>query len=196
MKIKIILSIAFVSAICLSFVGSARCDATVISINPSSQTLPQSRIGTNYQIDINISDVANLWQWKVRLNWNPSVLNFIRVDEGTFLNSSGSTLFLNASARSGYVPEISDTLLENTSTSGSGLLAIVTFKVLAAGQSDITLNETLLTHPTGQVQIPHTVDNGQLIVVPEFQNWTFLAIALVATIPAAILAKKRFKPTN
>jgi hypothetical protein len=199
MRTNIILTIAFASVICLSFVGSARCDGTVISVSPSSYTLPQSQIGTNFQISINISGVANLWSWKVRLNWNPNILNVTSgPTEGTFMG--GGTLFLTSPTNytAGYVGEISDTFLSNTSVSGNGVLATVTFQVLAAGQSNITLNETELLQPeAGHPQITHTVNNGQLNVIPEFPSGAFLAIAFaVTTISAAFLAKKRLKPTR
>jgi hypothetical protein len=200
MKTNIFLVIAFASIVCLSIVGSARCDGTVISISPSSQTLSQSQIGKSYPITINISDVTNLWQWSVQLNWNPNVLNFTNIANGPFLESAGSTLFPPPPQRNGTLTEISDTLLNNRhSVNGSGVLATVTFLVLAAGQSDITLNNTVLTQPlsgnqTTHAEIVHTVNNGQLIVLSELSNWAMLAIIFVVSIPAAILARKRLKP--
>lgn len=201
MKTSIILAIAFAFVISLGLVGSARCDGTVISISPSSSTLPQSQIGANFRINITISGVTSLWSWKVRLNWNPNVLNFTNIDNGPFLESAGSTLFPPPPQRNGSLTEISDTLLKNSSVSGSGTLATVTFKILAAGQSDITLNETellgpLVGQPPNHLQIVNTVNNGKLTVLPEFQYWAFPAIILVATIPVAILAKKRLKPAT
>jgi hypothetical protein len=201
MKTNIVLAIAFASIICLGVVGSARCDGTVISISPSLSTLPQSQIGANFQININISDVASLWSWKVRLNWNPNVLNFTSIDEGPFLKSAGSTLFPPPPQRNGSLTEISDTLLANASVSGNGILATVVFKVLAAGQSDITLNETellqpLVGQPPSHPQIAHTVNNGRLIVLPEFPSWAPLAIIFVTAVPVVILVRKRLKPTH
>jgi hypothetical protein len=198
MKTRILLIIGLATVICMSFVGFTRSDGTVISISPSSSTLPQSQIGNSFQININISDVANLWFWKVRLNWNPSVLNFTKIGEGPFLKSAGySTLFPPPPQRSGCLTEISDGIMANASVSGSGVLATITFQVLAAGQSGITLNETVLLQPqSGHPQIANTVSNGQLIVLSEFPSWIPLAITLAAAIPAAILAKKRLKPTR
>jgi hypothetical protein len=199
MKTNIILVIAFASVICLCIVTCARCDGTVISISPSSQTLSQSQIGKNYQITINISDVTNLWHWRVRLNWNPNVLNFTSITNGPFLESAGSTLFLPPPERNGSLTEISDTLLSKNSMNGSGVLATVNFTILAAGQSELMLNNTLLLEPlsgnqTTHAQIACTVNNGQLFVLSELSNWVMPAIVFVVTIPAAILARKRLKP--
>ena len=202
MKIKSILAITFASMICLFFIHSAGCDGTVISVNPASSTLPKSAIGTNFQVNISISNVASLWSWKVSLVWNPNVLGFTNVTEGPFLMSGGSTLFLNAPIQNnGYLPEISDTLLENVSATGNGTLATVNFNVTGSGQSDITLNDTVLLQPSTeltQVPISHTVENGQVTVlgteIPEFPAWAILIVAIVSTMCAAIFVKKRSKP--
>ena len=196
MKTNIVLLIVLVSVICLSFVGSARGDSTTLSINPSSSTLPQSNIGANYQVNITISSVANLWSWVARLNWNQSVLNFTKIDEGQFLRSTGqSTFFAPPIAHDGYLTGISDTIYVSTqSVSGSGTLATVTFHVLAAGKTDITLNETDMWGPLSGGQHPHiiyTVMNGEVIVVPEFPGWVPLAVVFATAIPLALLLKRR-----
>jgi hypothetical protein len=201
MKTSVILAIAFASVIFLSLIGSVRCSGTVISISPSSDTIPQSQIGKSLQINITISNVPNLWGWVVTLNWNPNVLNFTNMTKGPFLESAGSTLFLYPTPGSGSLTQVTDELLENTSLSGNGTLATVTFQVLAAGQSNITLSDTLLYKPLSgsplsHAQIAHTVNNGQIIVISEFPSWALPAIIIVATIPAMILAKRRLKPTR
>ena len=201
MKTSIALAIAFASVVCLSIVGSAKCDGTVISISPSSRTLSQSQIGKSFLVNINVSDVTNLWHWRVRLNWNPNVLNFTSITNGPFLESAGSTLFVPPPEINGSLTIISDTLLSKNSVNGSGVLATVNFTILAAGQSELTLNNTLLEEPlsgnqTSHTQIAHTVSNGQVIVISEFPNWVLPAIIFVVTIPAAILAKKRHKLTR
>jgi len=204
---SIFVAIAFVSLICLSIVCSARSQGTVISVSPSSSTLLQSQIGTSYQINISISDVTNLWSWKVRLNWNPGVLNFLNITEGPFLKDIGATLFPPPPERSGYLTEVSDTLLENVSASGSGLLATVTFNVVGSGQSDITLTETELLEPiAGQPpthqQIANTVSNGELIVLgggglTGLLIWAIVAITIAVIIAlAAIIVIRRRKPTH
>lgn len=189
--------VAIAALFCLSLVGLARGGGTTISISPSSYTLSQSQIGTSFQINISISDVTNLWSWKVRLNWNPDVLNVTKVGEGPFLKSISATLFPPPPERNGSLTEVSCTLLSSSSASGNGVLATVTFQVLALGQSDITLNETELLQPgSGHPQMNCTINNGQITVVPEFPSWSFLAITFAATVLAAILTKKRLKPAR
>lgn len=200
MKTRIFLTVVIVTTIFLGFIGFARADGTVISISPSPLTIPQSQIGTNFKVNINISAVTNLWSWAANLNWNASVLNFTKISEGPFLKSAGNTFFAPTFPKSGSLPDISDSIdFSNDSVSGSGILATVTFKVLGAGQSGITLSDTALWLPlsknyTGHPLIPHTVDNGQVIVLPEFSSWALLTIAIAATVPTVILAKKRLKP--
>ncbi|HVP40934.1 MAG TPA: cohesin domain-containing protein [Candidatus Krumholzibacteriaceae bacterium] len=195
---KIVIIVVVVFAVCLGLVGFARGDGTTISISPPSSTLPESQIGNSFQVNITISNVPNLWFWTVRLNWDPAVLNVTNVEEGPFMQSAGQRLFLNTPPQpTGYIKEITCSLLSKNSVSGNGILATVTFNVTASGQSDITLNETQLLQPdtgSGHAQITHTVDNGHVIVVPEFPSWAIPAIILAATMAAAILTKKQLKP--
>ena len=197
MRKCIIFAIAFVSVICLSFIGSARCDGTTaLSINPPLTTLSQSPVGTNFTVSINITDVTDLWGWKVQLSWDPTVLNLTSgPTEGSFMG--GGTLFLASPTNysAGFIHEISDTYLSNTNVNGSGVLATVTFKVLAASPSNIVLNETELLGPyPTHTPIAHTVYNGQFVTVPEFSSGTILAAIFAATtLSAAIMIRKRTK---
>jgi hypothetical protein len=194
MRIKII-SLFIIFVIGLSMVDFCKCQEAAIAIDPSSYTVSQAQIGTTFQININITDVTNLWSWKVRLNWNPDVLNVTGVTEGPFLKSVGTTLFPPPPQRPGYLTEIDSTLLSPSSANGSGVLVTVTFEALAAGQSAITINETQLLQPDGSTEIPFTVSNGQVVVLPEFPNLLFLVFILAAT-TAVILIKKLPKLTR
>ncbi|HVP26297.1 MAG TPA: cohesin domain-containing protein [Candidatus Bathyarchaeia archaeon] len=195
MKVSVLWIVA--SIVCLSLVGLVRCDSLpVIAIDPPAVNLSQPDIGNNFDITINISNVANLHAWKVRLTWNSSVLNFSQVLEGPFLQSGGDpTLFLaSPHAINGSLKEISDSILTNSSVAGSGVLATVTFKVLSEGQSDIHLNETvLLQRMVGGIQpeINATVMDGYVNIIPEFPNLAILVIMCGAITAVAVLVKKR-----
>src|SRR5271157_1197497 len=133
MKSAIIFAvIAF--ALCLSMVGFVRGEGTVVAVDPSSLNITQDQIGNNFTCSINITGVANLWAWSLRLNWNPTVLNATNLQEGPFLKTAGSTIFgLPSSKGPGYFRDISDTLLTASTANGSGILFNVTFEVLAVG---------------------------------------------------------------
>lgn len=194
MKSAIIFAvIAF--ALCLSMVGFVRGEGTVVAVDPSSLNITQDQIGNNFTCSINITGVANLWAWSLRLNWNPTVLNATNLQEGPFLKTAGSTIFgLPSSKGPGYFRDISDTLLTASTANGSGILFNVTFEVLAVGHSDITLNETSLFR-FDETLIPFTASNGSVTVaIPEFSNMLVFVI-IFAGASMAVLIKKRPKHT-
>jgi hypothetical protein len=194
MKNKRLFCVAFIIA-CLASANSAKAlETTTISIDPPTYEVAESEIGETFKINITLNDVTNLWSWKVRVNWNSEILNFTEIAEGPFLNNTDDTLFLWAqnwtAIEEGYIPEISCTLLSSVSVNGSGVLATVTFKSLSPGTSNITLTETVLKEPEqGHPEISHTVNNGEVTVIPEFQPWMILPIVLTATAIITLMKK-------
>ena len=195
MKNKRLFCVAFIVT-CLALTSSAKAETT-ISIDPPTYEVGESEIGETFTINIILNDVTNLWSWKVRVDWNPEILNFTETAEGPFLNNTGDTLFLWANnwtaIEEGYIPEISCTLQSSVGVNGSGALATITFKSLSPGTSNITLTETVLKEPEQEhPEISHNVNNGEVLVIPEFQPWMILPIVLTAT-AIIILMKKRSK---
>jgi hypothetical protein len=74
------------------------------------------------------------------------------ITEGSFLSNNGasSTLFIEAPPTSGNIPELSSTLLENTSVTGSGDLAYLAFTVESYGNTTINLTGIRLLNSAGQ----------------------------------------------
>jgi len=196
MKNKKLFCVAFIIT-CLALTSSAKAQETTISIDPPTYEVAESEIGEIFTINITLNNVTNLWSWKVRVDWNPEILNFTETAEGPFLNNTGDTLFLWANnwtaIGEGYIPEISCTLQSSAGVNGSGVLATVTFQSLSPGTSNITLTETVLKEPeTGHLEISHNVSNGEVTVIPEFQPWMILPFVLIAT-AVIILMKKHSK---
>ena len=197
MKNKKLFCVALIIT-CLALANSAKAqETTTISIDPPTYEVAESEIGETFTINITLSDVTNLWSWKVRVNLHPGILNFTEIAEGAFLNSTGEKLFLWANnwtaINEGYIPEISCTLLASGSVNGSGVLATITLKSISPGECEITLTETVLKEPgTGHPEIPHNVVNGEVIVIPEFQPWMIVPFVLTTT-AVIILMKKHYK---
>ncbi len=156
----------FLVAIALTSVltiNSARASGTTtIGIESSTQQFPSANVGDTIQVNIEISNVQGLWAWDVAdLTFNPAILNITGVTEGPFLKAAGQDLFIWTSASTvdfaqGFIPDISDTLLSFNTESGSGVLATLTFQVLALGTSQIIFNSTTLDSSTniGSVTSP------------------------------------------
>ncbi len=149
-----------------------------ITVEPSSLDLATAHLGQTIQINITVNNVHGLWGWDIKdIRFNSSILNLTQVTEGPFLKTGGQTFFLwtsgsNAAFLQGDIPEILDALAQNSSVSGSGVLATLEFQVLSSGNSPITLTTTQLSNaieytPDSTVtgwneQINHTTVNGNV----------------------------------
>jgi len=151
LKGKVLLAIPMIALAFITLSQPIQAATTTISIDPSDTQIGTAYVDQAFQINLNIGDVENLWGWCVSdLCFNSSVLQLTDVIEGSFLKQGGNTLFVSANSSqilAGKVPEISCVLLENRSVSGSGILATLTFKVVSAGGSQITLSKTKLLNP-------------------------------------------------
>jgi hypothetical protein len=151
-----------------------------ISIDPATLLLQTANIGQTIQVNINVSNVQELWGWDFTdITFNSSVVSLTQVQEGPFLQTKGKTFFIwtkgAPSIQTGDLPEIVEALGENTSASGNGTLATLEFSVVSAGTSQIVLTSAKLYDPieiqpnpyqeTGtHEQINSTATNGKVVI--------------------------------
>jgi Cohesin domain len=130
------------SGLCGSLASAQTAD---ISIDPTTQT---TSTGTIVTVDVDITNVTNLYGYQFDLTFNPSILQAVSSTEGTFLPSGGATFFIPGTNDNvgGTVAATADTLLTAINgVSGAGELAVFTFDAVGAGTSAIGIqNETLL----------------------------------------------------
>jgi hypothetical protein len=189
--IIIILSVAIVAYLHYSTPAAAiQSGPTTVSVDPASIQLQNAKIGQAIQVNINVTNVRNLWGWELDyLAFNPKVLNLTQVQEGPFLKTGGSTFFLTTLndtnwVQAGLLPSTDEALNVNATTRGSGVILTLTFAVLAAGTSPIIINgandlggssslilynnheiEPIPNVTTGEMQpINCTVTNGQITI--------------------------------
>jgi adhesin HecA-like repeat protein len=110
----------------------------VITVEPASQDVSQ---GTEFNVDVNISGVADLYGYQFDLTFNPAVLSEVSTSEGSFLAGNGNaTFFIGGTIDNGngVVSATADTLLSAVAgTSGAGTLAVFTFDAKGKGASSI-----------------------------------------------------------
>ena len=95
-------------------------------------------IGMTFNVTMHIDNAIGVWGWNANVQWNPAILNLVKITNGGFLNASGSDIFVPGfiDNYAGTVQSgISDVLLSYTSVSGNGDLAILTFNVTSYGTS-------------------------------------------------------------
>ncbi len=120
-----------------------------LAIEPGNLQLQSVAVGQTIEVNLTVSDVHDLWGWEISyLTFNPAVLNLTQVTEGPFLKSGGQTFFLSTNnvpmVQQGTLPSVAEDFPENTTVSGSGTLATLTFQVLSAGTSPIKISSAAL----------------------------------------------------
>jgi hypothetical protein len=130
---------------------------TTVYVDP--QTIEEA-VNRDFQINVAVSNVANLYGWEFKLGWNATILGLVNVTEGPFLNSIRQTIFsckLNETnyhilvdcSYVGYVP----------GASGNGVLATIRFHVNEVGNCTLNLYDTELLDPSGK-DITHVTNVG------------------------------------
>jgi parallel beta-helix repeat protein len=114
----------------------------LISIEP--QTTIGTPVGETFTIDINISNVRNLYLWQFKLVFNPAIISATIVAQGPFLEQAGTTFFIPmVDNTQGYV--LVGAFLRGPpppeGAYGNGTLASVTFQVKSAGQTPIQFDK-------------------------------------------------------
>lgn len=157
MKIKIEFMIPLLLS--LTFIIS-NAYATELYIDPQNIVDPSLTPRSNFQIDIMVSDVTDLYAAIFDLSWDPSILELISIERGGFLGGESESLFLTESQIDGYVEGVLYSCLGPVpGNSGSGSVAIATFVVINEGQSVLDLSDTHLLDSTKN-EIVHTVTDG------------------------------------
>ena len=118
----------------------------------------------NFTVNIIITDAVNVNAWEFILFYNHDVLNVSQIEFGSFLQSAGLTNQIVKQLTDDYnethgIIWLSEALTLPVSVSGNGILATVTFHVEAVGESYLTLTDTALKDPTGQL-LDHTYTGG------------------------------------
>lgn len=175
-KYKVILRIflGFFAGTCLilSFVrlNVQGANQATVYISPATQT---SQKGQEILVNVNVSEVTDLYSFQITLNYNPDILEFLSVSEGSFLNSGGAvptrqmaTPIIQPGQIAGY--GISRSGSSVGGATGSGNLAGFRFRTKNQGESPITFLTTgslriLLVNSRAQ-EISITCINGKVIV--------------------------------
>ena len=156
-RIFAVVAIAFFMVLPL-FAATQRVQALSTTVSVQSMggsydyTYFYVNIGDRINFTLNVAGVSSLWSWKVNMTWNDTMLHLAptnNVTEGPFLDGAGATMFIVAPPTLGNIPELSSTLLENVSVSGSGPLAYTSFTVQNYGNTTINITDTRLLDPSG-----------------------------------------------
>lgn len=116
----------------------------ILSIDPASSSVS---VGSNVTLDVNISNIADLYAFQFDIDFVSSTLSAVSIVEGSFLPGGGATFFIPGTIDNvdGIVATTADTLLgPGPGVDGSGTVAILTLTGLTTGTSIIDLANVYL----------------------------------------------------
>lgn len=138
-------SLAVILGCCATTIfGSAALAQADLSVSPSSTAVSA---GSVFTVDVNVSNVSDLYAYQFDLSFNPGVLSVVSSSEGSFLSQGGSTYFIPGTSDNvhGLVAATADTLVSPVpGVTGSGVLAAFTFDAAKSGSSNITISGVTL----------------------------------------------------
>jgi len=126
--------------------------------------------GVNFNVDIGVLNVTDLYAYDIILRFDPSLLQVYNVTEGSFLKSGGTTqVFLNeVNQTEGSLRYVVTLLSAPTGVNGSGTLFTVTFTsdLVNNGTSVLSFqNGTELSDSHVNLIQPYDTEEGSITVV-------------------------------
>ncbi len=119
--------------------------------------LPPSSIqavGSTFQVAVMVGNAHDVFSVPLQMKFNPAVLQLVNVDSGEFLSRDGQVTSLShRDDGAGLVAIATERPPNATGVSGQGSLCTLTFKAIAAGDSEITLVK-VGAHNSAQANLP------------------------------------------
>jgi hypothetical protein len=121
-------------------------------------------VGDTVSLDVTVAEAVDLTAWQFDLRYAPTILRADLVTEGPFLSSAGTTLFSPGiiDNTTGLISLVSDSFVDLSPPSGSGVLASIQFTALSLGLSPVTMSNVFLNFTDSGF----AVANGSVAVVP------------------------------
>jgi exosome complex RNA-binding protein Csl4 len=132
----------------------------VVFVNPQNSS---AAVGQDFVININVSNVADLYGWEFKLGWNNTILHLQNVTEGSFLKNTGATFFTyNLNSTGPHIVVDCTRLVDVPEANGNGTLSVVTFHVQQPGSCDLNLYDAVLINSFEQ-SMDCTTEGGHFI---------------------------------
>ena len=190
MRVRIAVAVFVGVLICSAAVPAA--GATIISLSPSSGSVA---VGDTFSLDVNVSDVDDLFGFQFDLNFDESLFTPLGITEGSFLSQGGSTdFFAGINNGTGTIEFTLGLLLGAVpGVSGTGTLATFAFAATGPGSAQFSLSElSLLDSQLGELQSGATINTASVDVIASAVPEPASAGGLMLMgIGLAILARRR-----
>ncbi len=144
--------------------------STLVKIEPGSQEVNKGR---QFTVSIAVEGAKGLAGFQMGIKYNPAVLEVVEVKEGDFLKGGGGgTNWLppTIDKKAGVVNGITGVRTSPGGVDGIGIIATLTFKAIAEGESPLTLQNVLLSDSTAK-KMPTVTQDARVKVTPGFPPW-------------------------
>ncbi len=164
MKLRFLFSRKSLFLICftvLLFTGCifpyvAYAQDTTVHMNPPST---EANPGASFTVDVNVTDVTDLFSWQVKMQWDQDILEMTSATEGPFLQGQPEGSIFAKTILAGSLDAGCTTLGDWPGVSGSGTLMTVAFLVTDPGETTLDIYESTLLNSTLGPML-HTVEDG------------------------------------
>ncbi len=96
-------------------------------------------VGSTFQVAVLLGNGHDVYSVPLQMKFNPAVLQLVNVDSGDYLSRDGQTVSLVHREDNGLVAISTSRPPNAPGVTGQGSLCTLTFKAIAAGDSDLTL---------------------------------------------------------
>ena len=131
-------------------------EGPVVYVVPTQITSPA--VATQLQVSIQIAQVTDITGYEFTLDFDPTALRYVESSHADYLPTGAFDVPTVASENSVYMGAAS---LGDAASASSGTLATITFEVIAAKASTLTLSEVTLTDSKAE-ELSLTAVNGEI----------------------------------
>jgi len=126
--------------------------AVNLSVTPASST---EAVGSTFQVAVMLANGHDIFSVPLQLQYNPAVLQLVNVDAGSFLGRDGQAIAIGHRDDNGLVTISASRPPNSGGVNGQGSVATLTFKAVAAGDSNLALVKVGALN-SAQTNIPAT----------------------------------------
>ncbi len=111
-------------------------------------------VGSTFQVAVMVGNAHDIFSVPLQMKFNPAVLQLVNVDSGDFLSRDGQlTSISHRDDGAGLVAIATERPPNSAGVNGQGSICTLTFKAIAAGDSDLTLVK-VGAHNSAQANLP------------------------------------------
>ncbi len=110
--------------------------AVRLSVAPAEST---ATVGSTFQVAVMLNNGHDIFSVPMQLQYNPSVLQLVNVDAGSFLARDGQAIAVGHRDDNGLVTISASRPPNSGGVNGQGSVVTLTFKAIAAGESSLSL---------------------------------------------------------